>query len=455
MNRTNRQRRKLPAEPHCLEIDSLSHEGRGVGRIDGKVAFVDGALPGETVEAQFTRRRSQYDELKVIRVIEAAPERVDPPCEFFAICGGCVMQHLAPDAQRKHKQSVLLEHLAHQAGLGPDDFELLPPLYEPCDTGYRRKARLAVRYVQKKGGALVGFRERHSGFITDMNACSILSPCISEILPALRRLCSDMEARFDIPQFEVAVGETAPDSGADCAVLILRHMVPLSEADLQRLRDFADGHGVQWYLQSGGPQTVTRFWPQGEQQRLYYHLPAFDLKMAFHPSDFTQVNGEINRRMIDRAIAFLEPGPGDRILDLFCGLGNFTLPMARLGARVVGVEGSQEMVDRGNENARANGIANVEFHAADLSSDINGQPWAVSSYNKILLDPPRSGALELVSRITEFNAKKIVYISCNPATLARDTTELLKQGYTLDRAGIMDMFPHTAHVESIAEFSRR
>lgn len=444
----------MPAEPQCLEIDSLSHEGRGIGRLDGKVAFVDGALPGETVEAQFTRRRGQYDELKLTRVIDASPERVEPVCEFYAICGGCVMQHLSPVAQRRHKQAVLLEHLSHQAGLGPDDFELLPPLYDSGDTGYRRKARLAVRYVQKKGGALVGFRERYSGFITDMSSCSVLVPGVSSLLPALRALCSVMDGRFDIPQFELAVGETGPDSGADHIVLILRHMASLTDADLQRLRDFAENHGIEWYLQAGGPDTVSRFWPPEGQGRLFYHLPEFDLKMAFHPTDFTQVNGEINRRMVARAVRFLDPGPEDRILDLFCGLGNFTLPLARSGALVVGVEGSQEMVERGSENARRNGIDNVTFHAADLSADFGGKPWAGADYNKILLDPPRSGAPELVARITEFNAEKIVYISCNPATLARDASELLRQGYKPGRIGIMDMFPHTAHVESIAEFVR-
>jgi len=454
MGRSNRQRRKLPQEPQRITIHALSHEGRGIGRLDGKIAFVDGALPGEVVDAQFTRRRSQYDELRLMQLVQASEDRVAPPCPHFEICGGCVMQHLAPEAQRQHKQSVLLEHLKHQAGLSPDDFELMPPLHEPVDTGYRRKARLGVRYVQKKGGALVGFRERHSGFITDMDSCAVLTPRVSELLPAMRVLCSELEGRFDIPQFELAVGESSPHSGADCVTLILRHMAPLSETDLQKLREFAELHSIQWYLQSGGPQTVRQFWPETDTERLYYHLPAFDLRMAFHPTDFTQVNGEINQHMIDLAVQFLDLSPNDRVLDLFCGLGNFTLPIARHAGQVTGVEGSQEMVERGSENARANGIDNISFHAADLSADLSGLAWAQQEYDGILLDPPRSGALELVSRIAEFNAAKVVYISCNPATLARDAAELIRQGYSLRRAGIMDMFPHTAHVESIAVFRR-
>ncbi len=454
MARSNKQRRKLPQEPQRIVIHALSHEGRGIGRLAGKIAFVDGALPGEIVDAQFTRRRSQYDELRLLQLVQASEDRVVPPCPHFEVCGGCVMQHLAPEAQRRHKQSVLLEHLQHQAGLSVDDFELLPPLYEPVDTGYRRKARLAVRYVQKKGGALVGFRERHSGFITDMDSCAVLTPVVSALLPALRALCSDLEARFDIPQFELAVGESAPLSGPDRVVLIVRHMAPLTGTDLDKMRDFAEQHSIQWYLQSGGPQTVKQFWPETDQDRLYYHLPAYDLRMAFHPTDFTQVNGEINKRMIDLALQFLDLSPDDRVLDLFCGLGNFTLPIARHAGQVTGVEGSQEMVERGAENARANGIDNVSFHAADLSAELSGLHWAQQEYDRILLDPPRSGALELVSRIAEFNAAKVVYISCNPATLARDAAELVRQGYTLRSAGIMDMFPHTAHVESIAVFGR-
>jgi len=453
MSRSRRHRSKLPMEPVELVVDSLNHEGRGVARIEGKVAFVDGALPSERVIARYTGRRRQYDELRTESVLEASPHRVVPPCSFFGLCGGCVMQHLSPSAQREHKQAVMLEHLQHQAGLAPTDFELLPILHASSDIGYRRKARLGVRYVHRKGGALVGFREKYSPFITDMDSCAVLSSPVSSLLPALRTLFTGMEGNLALPQIELAVGEDA-EGVANQSAFILRHLQPLNDADAERLRQFGEQHGIQWYLQSGGPDTISKFWPSDNQPRLYYHLPDFDLRMAFHPSDFTQVNGDINRSMIAQALELLSPGPGDRVLDLFCGLGNFTLPLARRAASVCGVEGSQEMVLRGAENAQANAIDNATFHAADLSADVSAEPWAQAQYDRILLDPPRSGALELCQRIGEFGASKIVYISCNPVTLARDAAALLKQGYRLQRAGIMDMFPHTAHVESIAEFTR-
>lgn len=447
-----RRRQALPAEPVMLTIDGLSHEGRGVARLQGKVAFVDGALPGETVYATFTGRRRQFDELKTIEVLDSAPDRVTPPCEWFGICGGCAMQHLHPAAQRNHKQSVLLEHLQHQAGLDQHSFEVLAPMAGDTDTGYRRKARLAVRHVRKKGGTLVGFREKGSSFITDMTYCRVLVPSLAALIAPLRQLLTGLSAGAAVPQIEVAAGEPGDSLEASEVALVLRHMTPLPADDLQALTLFAEEHNLRWYLQSGGPDTVRPLDASAGPSRLYYRMPAHDLRMGFHPMDFTQVNGDINRRMVQLAMELLDLAPGDRMLDLFCGLGNFTLAAARQCREVVGVEGSGEMVKRGRENAQANGIDNVRFRAADLTRSMVGEDWAQPHWDRVLLDPPRSGAAELIPLIGELKPEKIVYISCNPVTLARDAGLLLEQGYRLRRAGIMDMFPHTAHVESIAEF---
>lgn len=437
-----------------MSIDSLSHEGRGVTRVDGKVAFVDGALPGETVTAVYTGRRGQFDELRIQAVVKSSPQRVLPPCDRADICGGCTIQSLLPAVQREHKQSVLLEHLRHQAGLNETDFELLPPMAGDADTGYRRKARLAVRHVQKKGGSLVGFREKGSTFITDMNGCPVLVPSLGKLIGPLRTLLTDLKAGAAIPQIEVAAGESGNSLEASHVALVLRHLSPLPAVDIEALQEFAVRQRVQWYLQSGGPDTVRPLNPDHEP-RLYYRLPDFDLRMAFHPMDFTQVNGDINRRMVRLAIDLLDLSSGHRLLDLFCGLGNFTLAAARHCCEAVGVEGSREMVRRGHENAARNRIGNVSFRTADLSRDIRDQDWVRSTWDRVLLDPPRSGAAEVISRIGELKPGKVVYISCNPVTLARDSKLLMEQGYRLKRTGIMDMFPHTSHVESIAEFVRQ
>jgi len=450
-----RRRQVLPSEPVRVTVDSLSHEGRGVARLDGKVAFVDGALPGETVKALHTGRRRQFEELKVQTVETPSPDRVDPPCDRAGVCGGCAMQHLAPSVQRAHKQSVLLEHLRHQAGLEASDFRVLAPVTGESDTGYRRKARLAVRYVRKKGGSLVGFREKGGSFITDMTDCPVLVPSLARLIGPLRALLTGLQTGSAIPQIEVAAGESGDMLEADRVALVLRHLSPLPAADREALQTFATDHDVQWYLQPGGPATVAPLYDDGSLSRLHYHLPDFNLRMAFHPMDFTQVNGEINRRMVRLAIDLLELSPEHRVLDLFCGLGNFTLAVARHCGSVQGVEGSADMVARGGENAVANGIENARFETADLARDVRGHDWARQSWDRVLLDPPRSGAAELIPLIGELKPEKAVYISCNPVTLARDSRLLMDQGYRLESAGIMDMFPHTAHVESIAEFVRR
>lgn len=441
---------KLPTEPVELSIERLSHEGRGIARIDGKVVFVEGALPGERVRATYVRRRSQYDELKTDAVLEASSRRETPPCPYFGTCGGCILQHIEPQAQRTLKQQILLERFEHIAGL--TDFEVLPPL-SGSELGYRRKARLAVRHVPQKGGALVGFRERYSNFITDMDGCEVLVPEVAALIGPLRRLITGLDARDAIPQIEVAVGEHSdqPDGPLQVA-LVIRHLRMLTGNDRQRLSDFAAEHQLELYLQSGGPATVERFWPRAGEERLYYGLPAFGLRLGFHPNDFTQVNAGINRLMVERAVDLLAPEPGDRVLDLYCGLGNFSLPLATRCETVAGVEGTATMVERARENAARNGLENAGFHVADLAAGWQHADWASEHWDKMLLDPPRSGAAEVVSRAGALGVGRIVYISCNPATLARDAGVLVQQGFRLRRAGIMDMFPHTAHVESIAEF---
>ena len=458
MSNNRRRRQTLPADPITLTIERLSHEGRGVARNDGKIAFVDGALPGETVSAIYTARRSQFDELNLKQVIVAAENRITPPCEVAGICGGCLLQHLHPEGQLAHKQQVLFDQLKHSAGI--TSFEVIPAMRSTSQS-YRRKARLAVRYVHKKGDVLVGFREKANTFITNMSYCTTLVEPVGRLIAPLRKLLLSLEGCREIPQIEVAVGETACVATEQLdsvlrVTLTLRHLQPLSESDKDRLKLFADQECVEWYLQSGGPDTVVRLWPQSDHDQLEYYLPddLGDITMSFYPGDFTQVNAEINRRMITQAIKLLDLKPDDKVLDLFCGLGNFSLPMAKRCASVTGVEGSQDMVERAGINARNNNLSNTSFYAADLFTEFDNASWAVPQYSKLLLDPPRSGAIELVSRIRELLPQIIVYVSCNPATLARDSAELEKQGYKMTHAGVMDMFPHTGHVESMARFER-
>ncbi len=451
---STRRRNKLPTEAVELQVQRLSHDGRGVASINGKIAFVDGALTGETATARYVARHKQYDELRAETILVPAAERVEPPCAYASVCGGCAMQHLHPDAQIQLKERVLHEQMQHIGGL--QQYEHLPALRSQS-VGYRRKARLAVRYVVKKDAMLVGFREKNSNFIAQMDDCAVLNPRVARLIAPLREFLAARDCRYTVPQIEVAVGEIDVPSAQgvhapDDVALIVRHLEPLTAADRQAFSDLGREHGITLYLQPGGSDSVQRLWPAEGEDRLHYYLPQFGLRMAFHPTDFTQVNGELNREMIARALEMLDPQKEDTVLDLFCGLGNFTLPLAMRCRHVVGVEGSDEMVRRGFENARANGLDNVEFHAANLCVDFGSATWAVHRYDKILLDPPRSGALEIIPIIAAMRARKILYISCNPATLARDAGELVKHGYRLTRAGVLDMFPHTSHVESIAEF---
>lgn len=440
----SRRRKQLPQEPVPARIESLTHEGRGVTHIDGKAVFVDGALPGEDVMFRYTRRKRAYDEGTTVEVLQASPDRVRPRCAHFGVCGGCSMQHLATDAQIRAKQQVLLDDLTRIGGVEPET--VLPPLTGPV-WGYRRKARLGVKDVIKKGRVLVGFRERRSPYLAELERCEVLDSRVGPYLGELGRLIEGLHARGRIAQIEVALGD-------ETGVLVFRNLDPLGEADRGALLAFGRAHGLRIYLQPGGPDTVQPL--EGESTALNYALPAHQVEIAFEPTDFTQVNADINRAMVDRALELLEPDAGDRILELFAGLGNFTLPLARRVARVVAVEGEAGLVARAEENARCNGVDNVEHHVADLAAEVEGLPWLRGrTYDRVLLDPPRSGAAAVLASVASTGAKRLVYVSCNPATLARDAAELVQRhGFRLRCAGVMDMFPHTGHVESIAAFER-
>jgi 23S rRNA (uracil1939-C5)-methyltransferase len=440
---SRRHRPKLPTAPVTATIESLAHDGRGVTRMEGKAVFVRGALAGEVVRFVYTHLGRSHDEGRVETVLEASPDRVAPRCPHFGLCGGCSLQHLAADRQILAKQDTLLANLRRLGGVEPEG--ILPPLTGP-HWGYRHKARLGVRYVPKKGRVLVGFREASSSKVADLGRCEVLHPSVGERLADLAQLIAGLRARERIPQIEVAVGD-------EVSALVFRHLDPLDEADLTALRGFAAATGLHVYLQPGGPESVHLLWPEASELR--YRLPAHGVDIRFLPTDFTQVNLALNRAMVDRALDLLDPRPGERVLDLFCGLGNFTLPIARRGAQVVGVEGEASLVARAQENARRNGIDNAEFIASDLAVEFDNAHWLEPGYAKVLLDPPRSGAWTMLPHIARAGARRVVYVSCHPGTLARDAGALVTtHGYRLVQVGVMDMFPHTAHVESIALFER-
>lgn len=438
-----RSRTRLPPEPLGLEITGLSHDGRGVASWDGKKVFVHGALPGELAQVQITQRLRRYDEGFAISIAQAADERVEPACAHYGMCGGCALQHLSNEGQLAAKQDQLLQNLERIGHVSPKT--ILPALHGP-QWHYRRKARLSVRWVHKKESALVGFRERASGYVTEMDSCEVLDTRVAKLLPELRTLIGGLQAREAIPQIEVACGDET------CA-LIFRTMEALSVSDTEALRQFARHHQVAILLQAKGPDSIQPLEPATVE--LDYALPEFDLRLAFGPSDFTQVNAELNRLMLQRAMELLQPVAEDCILDLFCGMGNFTLPLARSAGHVVGVEGDQGLVDRARANALSNHLDNVEFHLANLVEDQQRAPWWQHRFNKVLIDPPRSGAQEVLPLIAATAAEKLLYVSCHPASLARDAGILVNEfGFRLESAGIMDMFPQTGHVESMALFSR-
>lgn len=425
------------------EITALTLEGKGVARVDGKTVFIDGALPEEKVAFRYTSYKANYDEGRVETVLTASPHRVEPQCQHFAICGGCSWQHISLEAQIRYKQQILLDNLQHIGKVQPET------VFEPLTAdgwAYRRKARLGARWVRKKQQALVGFREKTGGLIAEISRCEVLHPLVGERITALQQLVTSMEARETLPQIEVAIGDE------EVAALVVRHMESLSAGDTEKLLNFAREFKFELYLQPAGPQTVHKIYGEGD---LFYAHPSFNTRVQFAPLDFIQVNQALNRKMVIRALELLELKSTDTVLDLFCGLGNFTLPLARQAAQVIGVEGDAAMVERARAAAQANGIQNTDYYACNLmADDLSKEPWLKRSYDRILLDPPRAGAKELIPHLAKLKAERMVYVSCDPATLARDAGELVNQGYKLVGAGVMDMFPHTAHVESIAVFAR-
>lgn len=413
----------------------------------GELFFVEGALPGETVQVEVYRKTSKVMEARVVEVVTASKDRIAPKCAVFGLCGGCSLQHMPPEQQIAFKQAMLADQFQHLAGVQPKIW--LSPLQKDI-FGYRTKARLGVKYVVKKGGVLIGFREKGGKYLTQMSRCEVLHPVLGENLESLKAWVMSLSIREHIPQFECAVDDSS-------AALIVRHLEPFTEDDLQKTRDFVDQfpHPLIIYLQSKGPDTVKRFYPEGPEL-MSYRLPDDDLTFSFAPMDFTQVNQSLNPVMVKQALALLELKPEDLVLDLFCGLGNFTLPLARQAKHVVGVEGDAAMTARALMNAEQNGISNVEFFAENLFEPFADKAFFKKyAYDKVLLDPPRAGALEACTELVNLGKKKpqkIVYVSCNPATLARDAGVLVKGGYVMTHGGVMDMFPHTEHVESMAVF---
>jgi len=454
--------------PDALIPDSLDLEGQGVARRDdGKVVFIEGALPGEPVSVKVLRRKNNWEQAEATQIWRSSPMRVKPRCPHFGLhagaCGGCKMQHLAADAQVAVKQRVLEDNLQHLSKVVPQ--RILRPIQGPT-WGYRYRARLSVRYVAKKGEVLVGFHERKSRYVADMRSCAVMPRRVSDLLLPLRALVASMAQRDRLPQIEVAMGD-------EVLALVLRHLETLVADDLARLRAFAQTHAIQWWLQPGGPQTVHLLDDEaptlatGDRRELAYDLPAFGVHMPFKPTDFTQVNPQINDVMVSRALQLLGAQADERLIDWFCGLGNFTLPMARSGAQVLGIEGSEILVQRAQENAVANGLQErASFRARNLFEMTAPELTALGAVDRWLVDPPREGAFALSKALADAvqdpsiapgwtPPKRIVYVSCNPATLARDAGLLVHQaGYTCTSAGVMNMFPHTAHVESMAVFDR-
>ncbi|MFC3277225.1 23S rRNA (uracil(1939)-C(5))-methyltransferase RlmD [Xanthomonas fragariae] len=434
-----RTRNRFDRTPFQTAITDLSHDGEG-----GKVTFISGALPGELVRAEPTAHSRHFDEARTVEVLEASPQRVTPRCPHFGVCAGCVLQHLEELQQILSKQRVLMDNLERIGHVTPQT--VLPALVGD-NWGYRRKGRFSVRRVEKKDKTLVGFRELDPRFVADLSVCYTVIPQIGEKIPLLAALVEGMDGKRDIPQIEFIAGDAA-------VVLTVRHMQPLSERDRQALTEFAQAQGFAIFLQPGGVDSVHPLWPHDVP--LSFRLPQWDVELAFRPLDFIQVNASLNQKMIAHALTLLDAKPDDRVLDLFCGLGNFTLPLARGVREVVGVEGDAGLVARAKENAQRNGLDNAQFYAADLTQDQRNAAWMRQGFDKLLLDPPRSGALEVLQQLPLKKFERIVYVSCHPGSLARDAGYLVNaQGFTLKAAGAMDMFPHTAHVESIAVFERR
>lgn len=424
-----------------FEIESLTHDGRGVARPGGKAVFVHGALPGERVTAQRVQRHRNYDEAIAIKVENPSADRVVPRCPHFGLCGGCALQHLEAGAQLRSKEQHLFDELTRTGHVAAAE-RLAPLAASPW--GYRRRARLGVKHVPKKGGVLVGFRESFSPLIAEIGECTVLPDRVSRLLRPLAQMIGELSIRARVPQIEVAIADNV-------LALVMRVLDPPTAADRELLHSFARGHEFEFYLQPGGLESVVPLISPATP--LYYDLAAQNVRITFAPTDFIQVNGPVNEQLIARAIEQLAPRPEDRLLDLFCGLGNFTLPLARRVASVTGVEGDAGLVERARLNAEANGITNAHFHVANLGAALPDFEWARGKFDLVLLDPPRVGAKEVVSELARWRPSRVVYLSCHPSSLARDASILVGDlGYVLERAGVIDMFPHTAHVESMAVF---
>jgi len=430
-------------------IVSVSHDGRGIADAEGKKVFIAGALRGEDVRFQRRKRHRNYDEAELLEVINPSPSRIEPRCAAFGTCGGCSLQHLSDEDQRAIKRQTLIDNLQRIGKVEPALW--LPDLYNEQPDGswhYRRRARLAVKDVPAKGRVLVGFRERHAPYVTSMSRCEVLAKPLDSLIEPLGDLVGQSTLRARLPQIEVAVAE-------NLTALVFRVLDEPSEADIDLFEAFAKQHGLVVLLQPGGLDSIRALREGQEIPELTYRLDEYDVEIAFDATDFVQVNGPINQRMVSRALELLEVGPSHAVLDLFCGIGNFTLPLARRGRRVLGLEGEQRQVERARANAQRNGIQNSEFRVADLAALDGTESWMRDDWDRMLLDPARSGAHGLIAQLGRFPAERIVYVSCHPGTLARDAGELVRtHGYRLEAAGIIDMFPHTGHVESIAVFNK-
>jgi len=437
--------RRKRREPETATITAVTHDGRGIADSSGKKVFVTGALAGEQVRYVRRKSRRKFDEAELLEIIQPSPERVAARCEVFGRCGGCALQHVSEEQQRDIKFQALRDNLERIGKVQPERW--LEALTGP-EWNYRRRARLAVKDVAGKGRVLVGFRERHAPFITDMHRCEVLAPPADGLIDPLSELIGKVSIRARLPQIEVAVADNA-------VALVFRVLDPPHDDDLDAFREFAADHGVRVYLQPGGLDSVELFAPADAVEPLHYALPEFDLQLDFEPVDFVQINAEINRRMVHSAIELLELRSEDRVLDLFCGIGNFSLPLARHVGQVLGVEGDATLVNRAAANAASNELSNAEFRRADLAAIDGSEGWLRAGWDRLLLDPARSGAAEIVNNIGSIDPGRIVYVSCHPGTLARDAGVLVNEaGYQLESAGIIDMFPHTAHVESIAVFEK-
>ncbi|MFC3109354.1 23S rRNA (uracil(1939)-C(5))-methyltransferase RlmD [Undibacterium arcticum] len=446
-------------QENIIDIVSLDMDARGIGHVPnedgtpGKVIFVEGALPGERVSFQSFRKKKNWEAAHMTALHRESSLRVKPQCEYFGVCGGCAMQHLEPAAQVAIKQRVLEDNLWHIGKVRAET--IMRPIYGPT-WGYRYRARLSVNHVPKKGGVLVGFHEKKSRFVTDMKSCEVLPPHVSAMLVPLRRLIESLSIYKQLPQIELAIGE---GEQVKITALVLRIMAPLTADDETRLKAFADQYQIQWWLQTKGPDTAVPFYPLDLE--LHYSLPEFGIKMPFKPTDFTQVNHHINRVMVARALRLLDVQPDERVADLFCGLGNFTLPLATQAREVVGIEGSATLTERAQQNAQANGLAaKTSFSTRNLFEITTDDLIALGKFDRFLVDPPRDGAMALCQALIglgeqhrDFKPKRIVYVSCSPSTLARDAGLLVHEGgYVLKKAGVVNMFPHTSHVESMAVF---